>query len=61
MYTLIQITRPRFSADAVLPNGDFKELTLSSFRDKKIRGFIFFYPRFYSLFVRQNYFFFESR
>jgi peroxiredoxin (alkyl hydroperoxide reductase subunit C) len=43
MYTLIQKPAPDFSADAVLPNGDFKEITLSSFRDKKYVA-LFFYP-----------------
>ena len=43
MYTLIQKLAPDFSADAVLPNGDFKELTLSSFREKKYVA-LFFYP-----------------
>lgn len=43
MYTLIQKPAPDFSADAVLENGDFKELTLSSFRDKKYVA-LFFYP-----------------
>lgn len=43
MYTLIQKPAPDFSADAVLPNGDFKELSLSSFRDKKYVA-LFFYP-----------------
>jgi len=43
MYTLIQKPAPDFSADAVLPNGDFKELTLSHFRDKKYVA-LFFYP-----------------
>ncbi len=43
MYTLIQKPAPDFSADAVLKNGDFKEITLSSFRDQKYVA-LFFYP-----------------
>ncbi len=43
MYTLIQKPAPDFSADAVLKNGDFQEITLSSFRDKKYVA-LFFYP-----------------
>lgn len=43
MYTLIQKPAPDFSAEAVLENGDFKEITLSSFRDKKYVA-LFFYP-----------------
>ncbi|MCA9506973.1 MAG: peroxiredoxin [Myxococcales bacterium] len=43
MYTLIQKPAPDFSAEAVLQSGDFKEITLSSFRDKKYVA-LFFYP-----------------
>lgn len=43
MYTLIQKPAPDFSADAVLRNGDFQEITLSSFRDKMYVA-LFFYP-----------------
>lgn len=43
MYTLIQKNAPDFTAEAVLKNGDFKEITLSSFRDKKYVA-LFFYP-----------------
>jgi peroxiredoxin (alkyl hydroperoxide reductase subunit C) len=43
MFTLIQKPAPDFSAEAVLPNGDFTELSLSSFRDKKYVA-LFFYP-----------------
>lgn len=43
MYTLIQKPAPDFTADAVLKNGDFKEITLSSFRGKNYVA-LFFYP-----------------
>lgn len=43
MYTLIQKPAPDFSAEAVLRNGDFQEITLSSFRDKMYVA-LFFYP-----------------
>lgn len=43
MYTLIQKPAPDFSADAVLHNGDFQEITLSGFRDKMYVA-LFFYP-----------------
>lgn len=43
MYTLIQKPAPDFSAEAVLHNGDFQEITLSSFRDKSYVA-LFFYP-----------------
>ena len=43
MYTLIQKPAPDFTAEAVLNNGDFKEITLSSFRGQKYVA-LFFYP-----------------
>ncbi len=43
MYTLIQKPAPDFTAEAVLKNGDFTEITLSSFRDKQYVA-LFFYP-----------------
>lgn len=43
MYTLIQKPAPDFTAEAVLKNGDFKDITLSSFRDKQY-VVLFFYP-----------------
>lgn len=43
MYTLIQKPAPDFTAEAVLKNGDFKEITLSSFRGQKYVA-LFFYP-----------------
>ena len=43
MYTLIQKRAPDFTADAVLANGDFKQITLSSFQDKSYVA-LFFYP-----------------
>lgn len=43
MYTLIQKPAPDFTAEAVLENGDFKKITLSSFRNKKYVA-LFFYP-----------------
>jgi peroxiredoxin (alkyl hydroperoxide reductase subunit C) len=43
MYTLIKKPAPDFTAEAVLKNGDFKELTLSSYRDRNYVA-LFFYP-----------------
>lgn len=43
MYTLIRKPAPDFTAEAVLKNGEFTELTLSSFRDKQYVA-LFFYP-----------------
>jgi peroxiredoxin (alkyl hydroperoxide reductase subunit C) len=43
MYSLIQKPAPDFSAEAVMPNGEFTKLTLSSFKDKKY-VVLFFYP-----------------
>jgi peroxiredoxin (alkyl hydroperoxide reductase subunit C) len=43
MYTLIQKTAPDFTAEAVLKNGEFADITLSSFRDKSYVA-LFFYP-----------------
>lgn len=43
MYSLIQKPAPDFSADSVMPNGEFAKLSLSSFRDKKYVC-LFFYP-----------------
>ena len=43
MYSLIQKPAPEFSADCVMPNGEFMKITLSSFRDKKYVC-LFFYP-----------------
>jgi peroxiredoxin (alkyl hydroperoxide reductase subunit C) len=43
MYTLIQKPAPDFTAEAVLKNGDFSEINLSSFKDKKYVA-LFFYP-----------------
>ena len=43
MYTLIQKPAPDFTADAVMPNGEFQEITLSSFRDRMYVA-LFFYP-----------------
>lgn len=43
MYTLIRKPAPDFTAEAVLKSGDFKEITLSSFRDQKYVA-LFFYP-----------------
>lgn len=43
MYSLIQKPAPDFSADAVMPNGEFTKLSLSSFKDKKYIV-LFFYP-----------------
>ena len=43
MYSLIQKPAPDFSADSVMPNGEFGKITLSNFRDKKYVC-LFFYP-----------------
>jgi peroxiredoxin 2/4 len=43
MYSLIQKPAPDFTADTVMPNGEFCKLTLSSFKDKKYVA-LFFYP-----------------
>ncbi|HXW52653.1 MAG TPA: peroxiredoxin [Myxococcota bacterium] len=43
MYTLIKKPAPDFTAEAVLKNGDFKEITLSSYRDRHYVA-LFFYP-----------------
>jgi peroxiredoxin (alkyl hydroperoxide reductase subunit C) len=43
MYTLIKKPAPDFTAEAVLKNGDFSEISLSSFKDKKYIA-LFFYP-----------------
>jgi peroxiredoxin (alkyl hydroperoxide reductase subunit C) len=43
MYTLIRKPAPDFTSEAVSANGDFCEITLSSFRDKKYVA-LFFYP-----------------
>lgn len=43
MYTLIRKPAPDFTAEAVLSNGDFKEITLSSYRNEKYVA-LFFYP-----------------
>lgn len=43
MFTLIQKPAPDFTAEAVLPNGEFGEISLSSFKDKKY-VVLFFYP-----------------
>ncbi len=43
MYTLIRKPAPDFTAEAVQNNGDFKEITLSSFRGQKYVA-LFFYP-----------------
>lgn len=43
MYTLIQKQAPDFTADAVLANGEFSQITLSAFRDNKY-VVLFFYP-----------------
>jgi peroxiredoxin (alkyl hydroperoxide reductase subunit C) len=40
---LIQKPAPDFTADAVMPNGEFQEITLSSFRDRMYVA-LFFYP-----------------
>lgn len=43
MYSLIQKQAPDFTADAVMPNGEFSKITLSDFKDKKYLC-LFFYP-----------------
>jgi peroxiredoxin 2/4 len=43
MYTLIQKPAPDFTAEAVLKNGDFSEISLSSFKGSKYVA-LFFYP-----------------
>lgn len=43
MYTLIQKPAPDFTAEAVLKNGDFSEIILSSFKGSKYVA-LFFYP-----------------
>jgi|SRR5579871_1537581 len=43
MYTLIKKPAPDFTAEAVVNNGDFKEITLSTFRDRQYVA-LFFYP-----------------
>lgn len=43
MYTLIQKPAPDFTAEAVLKNGDFCEISLSSFKGSKYVA-LFFYP-----------------
>lgn len=43
MYNLIQKPAPDFSAEAVLPNGEFGEISLNQFKDKKYVA-LFFYP-----------------
>lgn len=43
MYNLIRKPAPDFCAEAVLANGDFAEIKLSSFKDKKYVA-LFFYP-----------------
>jgi peroxiredoxin (alkyl hydroperoxide reductase subunit C) len=43
MYTLIRKPAPDFKADAVMEDGSFSEISLSSFRDKKYVA-LFFYP-----------------
>jgi peroxiredoxin (alkyl hydroperoxide reductase subunit C) len=43
MYTLIQKPAPDFSAEAVMPNGEFKTVSLSDYKDKKY-VVLFFYP-----------------
>lgn len=43
MYSLIQKPAPDFTADAVMSNGEFSSITLSSFKDKKYVA-LFFYP-----------------
>lgn len=43
METLIQKEAPDFTAEAVMPNGEFAELKLSSFRNSKY-VVLFFYP-----------------
>ncbi len=43
MYTLIQKPAPDFTADAVMPNGEFSKITLSNFKNNKYVC-LFFYP-----------------
>lgn len=43
MFSLIQKPAPDFTADAVMANGEFSKVTLSSFKDKKAVC-LFFYP-----------------
>ncbi len=43
MYSLVQKPAPDFTADAVMPNGEFGKISLSSFQDKKYVA-LFFYP-----------------
>ncbi|MBL4819188.1 MAG: peroxiredoxin [Deltaproteobacteria bacterium] len=43
MYSLIQKNAPDFSAEAVMANGEFDKISLSSFKDKKYVC-LFFYP-----------------
>lgn len=43
MYNLIRKPAPDFCAEAVLANGDFAEIKLSNFKDKKYVA-LFFYP-----------------
>lgn len=43
MYTLVQKPAPDFTAEAVLKNGDFSEISLSSFKGNKYVA-LFFYP-----------------
>jgi len=43
MYSLIQKPAPDFTADAILSNGEFGKISLSSFKDKKYVT-LFFYP-----------------
>lgn len=43
MYTLVRKPAPDFTAEAVLKNGDFKEITLSHYRGEKYVA-LFFYP-----------------
>ncbi|MES2504329.1 MAG: peroxiredoxin [Myxococcota bacterium] len=43
MYSLIQKPAPDFNAEAVMANGEFSKISLSSFKDKKYVC-LFFYP-----------------
>lgn len=43
MYTLIQKPAPDFTADAVMPDGEFANITLSNFKNDKYVC-LFFYP-----------------
>jgi peroxiredoxin 2/4 len=43
LYSLIQKAAPDFTADAVMPSGEFSKISLSSFKDKKYVA-LFFYP-----------------